>query len=422
MTLGWNPGVADEQKTRYKELFAQIGAGAYEREQTHTLPHDQLRSLIDSGYSALLVPEEFGGGGASVSETIELLAELARYDSNLAHIFRAQLATTDAAITGGSTAENKAVLQEIADGAFYGSAILERSAAAVGTLATTLEPVEDGYLLTGRKFYSTSALFASKLKVLAQLVDENNEPALVSITVDADSPGIELIDDWTGFGQQLTGSGSTVFDRVQVPADAVAESGAGITGHGGALLQLILLAVIDGITRNVVDDAVAFVARRNRTFSNAAASRPTDDPIIQEIIGELVSKSFAVSSVVHAAARILDDSVQVHRQGEPGAIAEAVQRAEFAAANAQLVVIDNALRAATQLFDVGGASALDSSRGLDRHWRNIRTIASHNPHRNKARLIGHQVLNGAQLENNFLAGNIGSAPDNSSQNDRTQDS
>ena len=62
------------------------------------------------------------------------------------------------------------------------------------------------------------------------------------------------------------------------------------------------------------------------------------------------------------------------------------------------VVIDQlALKAATLIFEVGGASATKKSAHLDRHWRNIRTLASHNPTVYKARIIGDYVVNDKQL-------------------------
>jgi alkylation response protein AidB-like acyl-CoA dehydrogenase len=48
----------------------------------------------------------------------------------------------------------------------------------------------------------------------------------------------------------------------------------------------------------------------------------------------------------------------------------------------------------TELFEVGGASAVGKERALDRHWRNVRTIASHNPAVQRKRAIGDHVLNG----------------------------
>ncbi len=46
------------------------------------------------------------------------------------------------------------------------------------------------------------------------------------------------------------------------------------------------------------------------------------------------------------------------------------------------------------MFDVGGASALQEDARLDRHWRNARTLASHNPVIYKARVVGDHALNG----------------------------
>jgi alkylation response protein AidB-like acyl-CoA dehydrogenase len=55
-------------------------------------------------------------------------------------------------------------------------------------------------------------------------------------------------------------------------------------------------------------------------------------------------------------------------------------------------VTELTLRQATGLFDVLGASATSSARDLDRHWRNARTVASHNPARYKARALGEALL------------------------------
>lgn len=55
------------------------------------------------------------------------------------------------------------------------------------------------------------------------------------------------------------------------------------------------------------------------------------------------------------------------------------------AAQAKVMVDELAPRAATALFDVGGSSAIKRSADLDRHWRNIRTLSSHNPTTYKAR-------------------------------------
>jgi alkylation response protein AidB-like acyl-CoA dehydrogenase len=62
------------------------------------------------------------------------------------------------------------------------------------------------------------------------------------------------------------------------------------------------------------------------------------------------------------------------------------------------VVVDAlAQKAASQIFDVGGASVVRQAHLLDRHWRNIRTLASHNPTSYKAQAIGAYYVRGTRL-------------------------
>jgi alkylation response protein AidB-like acyl-CoA dehydrogenase len=67
------------------------------------------------------------------------------------------------------------------------------------------------------------------------------------------------------------------------------------------------------------------------------------------------------------------------------------------AAAAKVVVDALGQKAASQVFDVGGASVVRQSHLLDRHWRNIRTLASHNPTSYKAQAIGAHYVRGTRL-------------------------
>ena len=63
------------------------------------------------------------------------------------------------------------------------------------------------------------------------------------------------------------------------------------------------------------------------------------------------------------------------------------------AAQAQTTIASLVLDATAQAFDALGASATLRSKGLDRHWRNARTVSSHNPVIYKARIVGDWVIN-----------------------------
>jgi alkylation response protein AidB-like acyl-CoA dehydrogenase len=165
----------------------------------------------------------------------------------------------------------------------------------------------------------------------------------------------------------------------------------------GQVCQLILTAIIAGILRNVQSDAVALVRSRGRTYSHAAGASPAADPLLQQVVGEIASGAFAAEALVLAAADAQDAALATHAHGTVDF--DAAHRASVLAAQAKVVVDELATRVATQLFDVGGSAAIKASADLDRHWRNVRTLASHNPTPYKARAVGAWLLNDERLPN-----------------------
>lgn len=377
---------------RFAEVFDRVGEGAAERERERRLPFAEVELLRDSGFTRATLPVELGGAGADERTLFELLAELARRDSNLAQLFRSHFSFIDRTLHAPDSPVRDARLARLAAGAIHGNATFEKGPAKVGAYGTRVTAGDDGPRLHGRKFYSTGTLFADHVSVLAERDGE-----LVSALVPADAAGVERVDDWDGFGQRLTGSGTTVFEGVRLDeAEIVARDDA--PTHGAAFAQLVLLAVLVGIGRAVLDDAVRFVRERTRTYSHASAALPREDPLVQQVVGELSARSFAADAALDAAAAVLQASGDAQRAGatEAERIAR-IEAADVAATRAQLVIVPNVLAAATELFEVGGASALSVRLGLDRHWRNARTVASHNPARYKARALGEHHLTGAPV-------------------------
>lgn len=384
---------------RFAGVFDEVGADAAERERERRLPYAEVELLRAAGFTRVTLPPEFGGDGANEVEFFELLAELARRDPNLAQLFRSHFSFIDRTLHAPDSAVRTARLRLVADGAIHGNATFERSAAKVGSYATRLETDADGLRLDGRKFYSTGTLFADLVSVLA---DRDGTPVSVLVRTDAD--GVERIDDWDGFGQKMTGSGSTVFDGVRVTEADVFERDDS-PSHAGSFVQLVLLAALTGVGRAVVDDAVRFVRARTRAYSHGSAPTAREDPIVQETIGELSAASFAADAALAQAVAALQRASDANRAGASlGEQRGLVDEAELATTRAQLVIIPNVLRAATELFEVGGASALSTGLALDRHWRNARTIASHNPARYKARIVGDHLLNDTELVSWWTSG------------------
>ncbi|MHA7282830.1 acyl-CoA dehydrogenase family protein [Arthrobacter sp. TMS2-4] len=217
---------------------------------------------------------------------------------------------------------------------------------------------------------------------------------------------MERVDDWDGFGQRLTGSGTTHFTEVRVDPRNVRHYSGETPSHVPAFFQLVLVASLAGIARAAAEDAADFVRPRTRSYVNATTPLPREGPQVLQVVGELGSSAFAADAVVLAAADLLDAAYERLRSGVPAAggppddgfpgrlATAAVDEADIAVSGAQVVAVAQSLRAATELFEVGGASATSTGRALDRHWRNARTISSHNPAIYKARSLGYWAVHG----------------------------
>jgi alkylation response protein AidB-like acyl-CoA dehydrogenase len=387
---------------RLAALLEEIGAESAVRERDRIAPFAQIDLLRAARFGALRVPREYGGAGTTLRETFRLIMALASVDSNVAHILRSHFAFVEQTLRSTDPGQREHWLREAAAGTIVAGAATELGTHKVGaeSFATTLRRDGDGVLrLNGVKYYSTGSLYADALLYIAL----DDEGGLVSVVVPAERAGVTLEDDWDGLGQSLTGTGTTRLEDVAVEADEVLaerarDEGAPVRRFG--VLQLYITAVIAGATRNAANDAIALVrGREGRPFAHAAA-HPAEDPLLQEAVGEMVSAAYAAEATVLRAADAQDAEAASVVDGEPDpALAD---RAALEAAQAKIVVDQIALAATARLFDLGGASATKREKNLDRHWRNVRTLSTHNPLLHKAQAVGDHALNGTPLPPNWF--------------------
>ena len=377
-------------------LLEEIAAGASEREAKRIAPHEQIKKIASAGLGRLRVPVAEGGAGISLRELFQFLIQLAEADSNVAHILRVHYWFVEAQLQRPSTDPRRARhLALVNQGHIFGNAFSEQSQRAVGLYFDTTvapDPSGKGYRLNGKKYYSTGSLYSTYTAVFATTPRGTVAAAVVPI----DREGLRLEDDWDGFGQRLTGTGSTILDNVFVAEDELEEFGnpdeAQPPTYQYAFLQLFLQAVTAGILRAVRNDAVALVRRRKRSFSHAQAQQPTADPQLLQVVGEIAADAFAAEAIVLAAADVIAEAARSVTEGTPErAVAE---RAQIAAAEAKVAIDRFAHETASRLFDAGGASATQSVYNLDRHWRNARTASTHNPAFAKATAVGDFFVNG----------------------------
>ena len=381
-------------RAAFRAFLDRLRPGAREREAHRRLLFDEVRELQSLGFGALRLPREHGGAGVSLEELFGLLVDLSAADSNLGHLVRGHVAFVETLLLTGLRdgqeldASQERWVARLRRGDLVGNAQSERRE--LGDLGTRLERGEDGgWRVTGTKYYTTGSIYADWIHLAALDGDER-----VGVTLDASLPGVRSVDDWDGFGQPLTGSGTTTFEAVPVlPEDITRHEPDDETWpYLGAVFQLVLLATVAGIAQAALDDTVEYTRGRRRTFGHAGEHAPREDPLVQAVVGRLSAAAHAARAIVLHNARALDGFVEAVRDGRAAqGAARSVQLDVF---RAQQVVLPLVLDATSELFEVGGASATSTARGLDRHWRNARTVASHNPAVQRAAAIGQLELDG----------------------------
>ncbi|AJW77886.1 acyl-CoA dehydrogenase family protein [Clavibacter michiganensis] len=378
----------DPVLARLRPLLDRIAEGAVARERDHELPVEPLRDLVDAGLSRLRVPVEQGGEGLSIPELAEVLVELAAADSNLPQILRGHIAFVEDRLQAPPGPERDAWLRRFAAGELVGNAWSEVGSGAIGTAQTKLERRGDRWVLNGRKYYTTGSIFSAWTDVTA---DRDGEP--VTAIVRTDQPGVTISDDWDGFGQQLTGTGTIVFEGAEVDAAHVAPFAERFR-YQTALYQLVLLAVLAGVAVAAERDTARAVRERTRVYSHGVASLVRDDAQIQAVVGEISAVAYTARLLVRGVAEAVQAAADTAHDPGSDADVQANVLAEIRSAQAQVVLSESVPRAANRVFDTLGASATSRARGLDRHWRNARTVASHNPVVYKARIVGDWSING----------------------------
>jgi len=392
---------------RYAPLFDDIARGERAREASRHLPLVPLQQLKDHGLGAVTVPVSDGGDGADYETVLRILVDLAAVDANLAHMWRSHLAFVEYLRLIPDQKTRSTWWQRIVAGDWGGSA-LSSQYVPEGDSHTIIRRDDTGTLrITGEKYYTTGTL-ASEWTVVSATLEESLAQAILrrrrrggesGLTLEqvAESlavirvrqPLVQVKDDWDGFGQRMTATGTLTmrdagveallgFDRDQEPVPVFHEAS--------------LVALMAGVGRAALRDGVAQMRERTRVFNTSTGDIPRSDSQMLGIIGELSAQLGAAEEMVRAIGRELD--------------AGNMQEATLAAQRASVMVPKLVLDISTRIFDTLGASATSTTQELDRHWRNARTLATHDPAVFKERMLGDWDVNGVP-PTPFIATNRG---------------
>ncbi|MFF1515513.1 SfnB family sulfur acquisition oxidoreductase [Streptomyces sp. NPDC058305] len=358
------------------------------RDAERRLPYAELEQLSASGLLGVTVPADHGGADVRQETLAEVFRLLASADASLAQIPQNHFVYVNVLRRQGTTEQRKFFFGEVLEGRRFGNAQSEAGTRHVQDIRTRLLPLPDGsHELTGVKHYSTGALFADWIPVLARAEDAN----LYVAYVPRDADGLTVVDDWDGMGQRTTASGTVRLDAVTVPADRVVPHHLTFQGPQlhGAVAQLLHAAIDAGIAGGALAEAAEFVRTKSRPWFESGVDTAAEDPLLIQRFGELDLQVRASEALLGVAARAVDAA------RDELTYASAAE-ASLAVAAAKAHTTASAVLVADALFEVSGTRAALDSLNLHRYWRDARTHTLHDPARWKIQHLGRHVLNGTR--------------------------
>ena len=370
-----------------RRFAAEVAPGAARRDRERILPWSELDAFVASGLWAITVPHEHGGPAVSAGTLAEVTAIVSEADGSLGQIPQNHYYALEVLRVGGSEAQKRFFYDRVLAGERFGNALAE-----IGhkdfKRRTRLVPDGDGWRVQGCKFYCTGALFAHWIPTLVTADESGREVTYLAFVPRAAS-GVTITDDWDGFGQRVTGSGSVTFDDVRVEAGWVVPFLASFERPTtiGPFAQILHAAIDLGQARGAFAATLPFVREHARPWIDARVERAALDPLLIQQVGEIAVRIRAAEALVRRAGRFVDAA-----QANP--TERSVAEASIAVAEARAATTTASLDAGTRLFELGGTAAALGGQGLDRFWRNARTHTLHDPVRWKYHAIGNFFLNG----------------------------
>jgi SfnB family sulfur acquisition oxidoreductase len=371
------------------ELARRVAAGASERDRERRLPREEIEWFSQSGLWGITVPKAYGGAGVSFVTLTEVIKIVAAADPSLGQLPQNHFGLVDVIALTGTEEQKRYFFAQVLAGKRFGNGFSEKGTKHVLDLKTKVRREGDEYVIDGTKFYSTGALFAHFVPVLG--LDDERKAWLAYIP--KGTPGLDVIDDWSGFGQRTTASGTVTLEAVRVPASHVlpAQRVSDEPSLNGPVSQIIQAAIDAGIAKAAIDDTLEFVRTRTRPWVDSGVEKASDDPLTLREIGRLHIHLHAAEALLERGARVIDELAAKGETTE-----DDVARASVAVGEAKVLTTEIALLAGEKLFELSGTQSTLSEHNLDRHWRNARTHTLHDPVRWKYHLVGNYYLNGVK--------------------------
>ncbi|WP_374964469.1 acyl-CoA dehydrogenase family protein [Lysinibacillus sp. RS5] len=341
-----------------------IKAEAKEVDEQSRFPFEAHKLLLQIGYPKLTLPKEYGGEGLSVYDMVLVQETLASYDENASLSLGWTLGVVGELYEKKLWTEDLLSLfaQEINNGAIINRAVSEVATGSPtrgGRPGTNAVSIEEGWLLNGRKIFTTASPVLDYFLTSAWIEEKNK---IGFFLIHKDIQGLSIEENWEMSAMRGTSSHDLVLKDVIVPVSHLVE----LPSHpsGGKINGWILHipATYLGIAQAARDYALHFANHHQPNSLNAPISTL---PNVQQLLGDIELMLHQARFVLYGVAEAYDDPARREL------ITNEMAVAKHTVTNLAIEIVDKAMR-------VVGAKSLQLTNPLQRYYRNVRA-GLHNP-------------------------------------------
>ncbi len=339
-----------------EEVAAAIASHAAEHDADDSFVKEGFAALEEAGFFTGLVPEELGGGGASIDEICNALRIIgaACGSTALAASMHSHIVAVAAWRWKNQGAPTDGLLKRIAAEKLK---LVSSGGSDWLKSAGTMEKVEGGYKLTARKAFASGSTVGNILNTSAVYDDPVDGPTVLHFGAPLKGEGVSIEPTWRTMGMRGTGSDDVVFDGLFIPDAAIAGKRPQGQWH-------MLFHVISMIAFALIYSAYLGVAEGARKRALELARRRPEDPLLAQLVGEMENKLLA-ARLAHRRM------IEIAETGTPGpeTTSEAMQ--------CRQIVGENAIAVVEKAMELAGGMSFYRKAGLERAFRDIQAARFH---------------------------------------------
>jgi alkylation response protein AidB-like acyl-CoA dehydrogenase len=341
---------------KVEEIAAAIEARADECDATDTFVGESYKLLAEQGLFKALVPAEFGGGGATVSEVCAAIRRLGQAcgSTALAFSMHSHLVAVAAWRWRHEGAPTEGLLRKVGED---GVILVSSGGSDWLPSGGTAVKVDGGYQVSAVKPFSSGSPAAQILGTSAQYDDPEAGPMVIHFPVSLDAEGVTINDNWRVMGMRGTGSNDVELKDVFIPEAA-------ITGRRPQGTWHMLFHVISMIAFALIYSAYVGVAEGARLRALAAVRKRPESEVSALIAGEMENK-FTEAELAHERMMRLADNAQ------PG------PETTSTAMICRTLVGSAAIATVEKAMELVGGAGFYRKMGLERAFRDVQAARYH---------------------------------------------